>query len=85
MSCTCQIIRGPAIASVPCTGGWLTVRSVVVVRCEKCKDYAARRNALIPEAEAYANSLPCGDGDAWNRVFLARMDELWKEKPYGGH
>lgn len=38
--------------------------------------YQARRNALIPAAERYANSVCSSREQQWTLVFLARMHEL---------
>lgn len=54
------------------------------------KDYALKRNALIPEAEEFANkecsaTFPGGNDKAheawtarWNLCFHRRMDYLWQ-------
>jgi len=56
------------------------------------KDYARERNALIPEAEAFANKkckakFPGGNEKArvawaakWNRSFHEKMTKLWRER-----
>ena len=57
-----------------------------------CKEYEEARNALIPEAERYANEIHgvvCKDGRdwevtawniAWTKTFIKRMDELVAER-----
>ena len=56
------------------------------------KDYARERNALIPEAEQFANKkckakFPGGNEKAreawaakWNRTYHNRMTKLWRER-----
>ena len=56
------------------------------------KDYARERNALIPEAEAFANKkcktkFPGGNEKAreawaakWNFTFHNRVNKLWRER-----
>ena len=56
------------------------------------KDYARERNALIPEAEQFANKkckakFPGGNEKAreawaakWNRSFHGKMTKLWRER-----
>jgi len=59
---------------------------------DKDKAYAAERNKLIPEAEAYANKR-CGEAfqggsdterikwnSKWSRTFLRHMDKLYRER-----